>query len=89
MNDVSQIKNQHGVPTDLWACHTALVDGYVIEGHVTASAIERLLKERPPIAGLAVPGMPQGSPGMGSLRPTQFNVVAFDAQGQTSVYEKD
>jgi|SRR5262245_5660677 len=64
MPDLSRVKVQLGVPTDLAACHTAQVEGYVIEGHVPASAIRRLLHEHPPGIGLAVPGMPINSPGM-------------------------
>src|SRR5262245_9470869 len=63
-DDLVPIKRQHRVPDDLQACHTALVEGYVVEGHVPADLIDRLLRERPPIAGIAVPGMPSGSPGM-------------------------
>lgn len=64
LDDVSSIKRQAGVPDELAACHTAIVDGYVVEGHVPASAIEQLLRERPKLAGIAVPGMPADSPGM-------------------------
>jgi hypothetical protein len=75
------------VPSALEGCHTALVDGYVIEGHVPADLIERLLRERPPITGLAVPGMPAGSPGMESAgRPERYQVIAFDKSGKTSVF---
>jgi hypothetical protein len=62
--DLRPLKTKHGVPAELESCHTALVDGYVIEGHVPADLISRLLRERPKVAGLAVPGMPIGSPGM-------------------------
>lgn len=62
--DLRPIKTQYQVPTDLEACHTAVIGGYVIEGHVPADVIGRLLRERPKIVGLAVPGMPAGSPGM-------------------------
>lgn len=65
LDDVSSIKRQAGVPDELAACHTAIVDGYVVEGHVPASAIEQLLRERPTLSGIAVPGMPADSPGMG------------------------
>jgi hypothetical protein len=82
------IKEQHGVPSILQSCHTAIVDGYVIEGHVPIEALERLLSERPDVAGLAVPGMPIGSPGMESpgAAPEPFDVIAFDASGNTSVF---
>ena len=62
---MAAFKAEHGVPEGATSCHTALVDGYVVEGHVPAGAIIRLLEERPNAVGLAVPGMPQGSPGMG------------------------
>jgi len=68
-------------------CHTAVVDGYVVEGHVSAPAIRRLLEERPPVLGLAVPGMPMGSPGMGGM-PQRYNVLAIDSAGGASVYER-
>ena len=63
--DIAAVKAQHGIPSQLQACHTALVDGYLIEGHVQAQDIQRLLRERPEARGLAVPGMPVGTPGMG------------------------
>ena len=63
--DLTAIKAEHGIPPQLQACHTALVDGYVIEGHVQAQDVQRLLRERPAARGLAVPGMPMGTPGMG------------------------
>jgi hypothetical protein len=72
-----------GVPDDLAGCHTAEVDGYVVEGHVPASAIKRLLAERPAATGLAVPGMPAGSPGMGG-DPEVYEVTLFRADGRQS-----
>ena len=86
--DVASIKKQRGVPARAQSCHTAVVDGYVLEGHVPAADVQRLLRERPAIAGLAVPGMPIGSPGMEvpGQRPQAYDVVAFDKQGQTRVY---
>ena len=80
VNDVSAIKRQSGVPRRLWSCHTALVEGYVIEGHTPAAEVVRLLAERPQITGLAVPGMPAGSPGMETNGPAQsYTVYSFDA----------
>jgi hypothetical protein len=76
------------VPQKLFSCHTGLVQGYVIEGHVPADLIHRLLKEKPPVAGLAVPGMPVGSPGMEGANPQPYEVLAFDKDGKTSVYAK-
>jgi hypothetical protein len=83
---LAAIMDHYGVPKRLAACHTAVVDGYVIEGHVPADIIARLLKERPPIAGIAVPGMPAGSPGMDSPTPARYAIVTFDQAGRTSVY---
>jgi hypothetical protein len=66
----------------------ALVEGYVIEGHVPVDAIRRLLKERPPLIGLAVQGMPVGSPGMEGPNPQPYDVLAFDRQGRVSIYAR-
>jgi hypothetical protein len=76
------------VPEKLYSCHTALVQGYIIEGHVPADLIRRLLKESPEVAGLAVPGMPVGSPGMEGPNPQPYDVISFDKQGRTSVYAR-
>ncbi len=88
VKDVASIRNRYPVPVELQGCHTAIVDGYIIEGHVPAKDIRRLLAERPAIAGLAVPGMPAGSPGMDiEGEPTQpYEVIAFDKNGKTEVY---
>jgi hypothetical protein len=75
-----------GVPPALRSCHTATLEGYTIEGHVPADVIRKLLKERPKIAGIAVPGMPAGSPGMESPNPVSYDIIAFDANGRTSVF---
>lgn len=75
--DVQTIKTQRGVPVELASCHTAEIAGYTIEGHVPAQAILRLLAERPSGRGLAVPGMPIGSPGMEGDRPETYDVVLF------------
>ena len=80
VTDLSPIKNKLGVFPELWACHSAVIDGYVIEGHVPAREVIRLLRERPKAIGLAVPGMPVGSPGMeqGSRR-DPFQVILFSS----------
>ena len=85
-DDVSSLKQRLGVTDDLASCHTAEVDGYVVEGHVPASAIRRLLAERPAGIGLAVPGMPAGSPGMEypGVAPEPYEVVLFGPAGQSS-----
>lgn len=80
VEDVTPIKAAEGVADDLASCHTAVVDGYVVEGHVPATDVRRLLAERPAIRGLAAPGMPSGAPGMGSDG-SPYEVVAFDAAG--------
>ena len=85
LTDLTAIKTEHGVTRDLASCHTAFVGDYVIEGHVPAQDIRRLLEERPEIAGLAVPGMPMGSPGMEHPDPSRheaYDVVAFGPQGR-------
>ncbi|MCD1621741.1 DUF411 domain-containing protein [Citromicrobium bathyomarinum] len=83
--DMAAIKTANGVPQDLWSCHTMIVDGYVIEGHVPAADISRLLEERPAgVKGLAVPGMPMGSPGMDMGGHKQaFQVIAFGEKGRS------
>ena len=88
-SDVASIKRSGRVPSHLGSCHTAFIGGYVIEGHVPAEDIKRLLKEKPRIAGLAVPGMPIGSPGMevGS-RKDKYDVIAFSRDGSTQVFAR-
>ncbi len=86
LRDLSQLKRDHGVPRELASCHTAIVDGYVIEGHVPASDVARLLEERPAVRGLAVPGMPIGSPGMEGPRPERYHVYSFDSSGARQVF---
>jgi hypothetical protein len=86
--DLVRIKAENGVPSQLEGCHTGIVDGYVIEGHVPADVVSKLLEERPEVVGLAVPGMPPGSPGMESPNPQPYNVLTFDENGQTEVYER-
>jgi hypothetical protein len=86
VDDLTTVKAKYKVPTAVQSCHTALVGGYVIEGHVPASDIKRLLKERPAIVGLAVAGMPNGSPGMEGPTPRQYDVLSFDKDGKTSLF---
>jgi hypothetical protein len=89
VQNVEPLKQRFGVPPRLASCHTATVSGYVIEGHVPARDIQRLLAEKPRVKGLAVPGMPVGSPGMeqGSVK-QPYDVVSFDERGATAVYGK-
>ena len=74
------------MPRGLESCHTAFVGGYVIEGHVPAADVHRLLRERPKIAGLAVPNMPIGSPGMEGPNPEESDVLSFDGDGKRAVF---
>lgn len=89
-NDVGnkEARERAGISTALGSCHTALVGGYAIEGHVPAQDIKRLLKERPRAIGLAVPGMPHGSPGMEGARSEPYNVLLIDKQGGTTVFSR-
>ena len=82
------VRTQYNVPQNIQSCHTAIVDGYILEGHVPVAEIERLLTERPQIVGLAVIGMPAGSPGMdgGSSSNESFEVVSFDKSGNIEVF---
>jgi hypothetical protein len=85
---MNAFKDQHGVPLRARSCHTAIVDGYVIEGHVPAADIQRLLRERPAIAGLGVPGMPIGSPGMEvpGRAADPFDTLSFAKDGAVAVF---
>lgn len=87
-SNVDSVKKALGVPTALAACHTAKVGGYVIEGHVPADLVKRLLRERPKIVGLAVPGMPAGSPGMEVGHKEPYEIIAFRKNGATSVFAR-
>ena len=84
--DVDRVKREHKIPDRLASCHTATVGSYYVEGHVPADDVKRLLKERPRIAGLAVPGMPIGSPGMEGPGAEPYDVLAVDAKGETKVF---
>jgi hypothetical protein len=85
---LASLKEKHGIPRTAQSCHTGLVGGYVVEGHVPVTEVHRLLKERPSVAGIAVGGMPLGSPGMEVPgRPAQtYNVVTFDKKGALGVF---
>jgi len=86
LEDLGEVKSAHGVPESLSSCHTAVVEGYVVEGHVPAGDVRRLLQERPAVTGLAVPGMPVGSPGMEGPDPEPYRVLAFDSSGRTRIF---
>jgi hypothetical protein len=86
MPDLSLVKQNYGVKKEIEACHTGVVGNYVVEGHVPPDLIMKMLKEKPAIAGLAVPGMPMGSPGMEGGAKEKYNVLSFDRTGHTKVY---
>jgi hypothetical protein len=88
VNTLVEVKNRYQVPTSLYSCHTAVVDGYIVEGHVPAAEVSRLLAEKPDVIGIGVPGMPTGSPGMETpgVAPEPFDVFTFNKAGETAVY---
>lgn len=86
VDDMDVVKQMFGVPGDLLSCHTAVVDGYVVEGHVPAADVDRLLAERPAVKGLSAPGMPADAPGMDANTGEPYDVVTFDEAGATGVY---
>ncbi len=86
VQDMAPIKARYLVPPELQSCHTALVDGFVIEGHVPVREIMRLITERPDVIGLAVPGMPAGAPGMEGSAEVPFDVIAFDSAGRKQIF---
>jgi len=88
VNDIPGTRKQLGMPDQLGSCHTAKVAGYVVEGHVPAADIQRLLKEKPKAIGLAVPSMPPGSPGMEGPKPMPYNTLLVRSSGDTEVFAK-
>lgn len=88
VNDVPGARRKLGMPERFGSCHTARVGGYVVEGHVPAADVERLLKEKPRAVGLAAPGMPQGSPGMETSHPQPYDTLLVQADGSATVFAK-
>lgn len=86
VRDLMSVKRDAGVPVSMSSCHTALIDGYVVEGHVPAEHVARLVTERPAVAGIAVPGMPIGSPGMEGPNPESYQVLTFSPDGSSGVF---
>jgi len=88
VKDLNAVKDEYQVPMQLQSCHTAIVDGYVIEGHVPVAEVNRLLEEKPDVAGLAVPGMPLGSPGMevDGAEDQPYDVIAFSKDGSMELF---
>jgi hypothetical protein len=87
VEDMDAVKEKYGVPAKLGSCHTSLVGGYVVEGHVPADVVKRLLAERPKVVGLSVPGMPASAPGM-DIPGLPYTIVGFDKAGKLTVYER-
>jgi len=88
VKNVDDIKRKMGVPLKLQSCHTAVVGQYVVEGHVPADLVKKMVKEMPAFAGLAVPGMVDGSPGMEGAKAQKYDVLAFQLDGKSQVYAK-
>jgi hypothetical protein len=88
VNDMTLVKRGYGIPPALASCHTAVVGDYLVEGHVPAEDIVQLLKLKPPIKGISVPGMPIGSPGMEGKNPQTYDVVSFGANGEIEVFSR-
>jgi hypothetical protein len=88
VDDTAPVRASLGMPAKLGSCHTAVINGYVIEGHVPAEDIKRLLKEKPKALGLAVPGMPLGSPGMESANPQPYETLLVMKDGSTKLWAK-
>lgn len=89
VNNVPRIESklrEFQVPESLWSCHVTVVEGYIIVGHVPAEAIEKLLREKPPIKGISLPGMPLGSPGMTGDKKGSFTIYSFNDKGEVNVY---
>jgi|SRR3989338_346188 len=86
MPDISPIKDQYSIPSTLRSCHTLIVDGYYVEGHIPKEAINKLLSEKPSIAGIAMPGMPSGSPGMPGAKKEPFVIYAVAKDGNISEF---
>ena len=86
LNDIIPVKIDAGVPPRMLSCHTTLIDGYVVEGHIPAEHVKRLLEDRPDIVGIAVPGMPIGSPGMEGIGARPYQVLSWDREGNVEVY---
>lgn len=88
VNDVPAARKNLGMPDRFGSCHTAKIGGYVVEGHVPAADIQRLLKEKPKAIGLAAPGMPQGSPGMETATPVPYETLLIQADGSARLFAK-
>lgn len=89
-HDLESISRKAGVPSHLQGCHSMFIDGYVVDGHVPVNVVRRLMSERPPVAGISLPGMPTGSPGMGGSKTAPFVIYALPKDGGApSVYARE
>lgn len=86
-NDLTSIKEQYGVPSGVESCHTTVIGDYVAEGHIPVASITKMLADRPSIAGIAMPGMPMGAPGMGGAKQGSFTVYGFTKDGEISEFD--
>lgn len=87
-DDINTVKREHGLPSDLDSCHTVELDGYVVEGHVPIEIVSELFEREPDVAGIALPGMPAGSPGMPGEKDGEWTVYSFDANGEYEQFWK-
>lgn len=78
MVEITKFKERRGIPREIWSCHTSVVEGYFVEGHVPLEAVKKLLDERPTLRGIALPGMPSGSPGMGGVKDKPLTIYSVD-----------
>jgi len=88
VDDPNEIKNKYGIPSELQSCHTTIIGNYFIEGHMPLEAVEKLLREKPDIKGIALPGMPSGSPGMPGPKSGEFIIYAVNNDGTSSEFMK-
>lgn len=86
LQSIDSIHQKYNIPASMWSCHATVIDGYVVEGHIPVEAINKLLSEKPDITGIAMPGMPSGSPGMPGAKSGPFVVYALNKDGSTSEY---
>lgn len=84
--EMSAVKAEHQIPEDMLSCHTSMIEGYVVEGHIPLEVIEKLVTERPEIRGIAMPGMPSGSPGMPGAKTGPFEIYALNNDGSTELF---
>ena len=87
VDDIAALQEEHGVPAEFRSCHSALVDGHMVEGHVPADLLESFIEEDAEFTGITVPGMPVGPPGMEGDEPMPYDVLVFDKDGNSTIYE--